>query len=430
LNETTQKFSRGLLMTLFEPNQSPAHVPAQQPVISNTRDCLVLTIFRAMLIMGIFLSLSRTSAQINTGSDGHDGVFNPTANIIINMATHPDGIYHYTSVIIPANVTVTFTPNLKNTPVVWLVQGNVAIKGLVDVSGNNPSGSTGGLGGPGGYRGGTGGSPGRSGQGPGGGLPGTSTSQYGGNASYGAPGNRSGGLPGPTPTYGNQFLVPLLGGSGGGGSFSSIGGGGGSGGAILIAASGTVQVDGEIRSFGGVGGFYNGSPAFWYGCGSVGAIRLVASKIVGSGRINPDSNPSGWTGRVRFDTYENDFGGHISDAFSQGFQPIIIPLTGQLPQLTVISVAGVPVSPSPTGVLSTPDAVLSAQQTNPMQIVVQCVNLPLKTQITVSIKPMDGLPVSAVGYNDTGTLAASMATVSIIIPRGGGVIYATAATGN
>ena len=133
-------------------------------------------------------------------------------------------------------------------------------------------------------------------------------------------------------------------------------------------------------------------------------------------------------GRVRFDTYDNEFSGAVSGQFSQGFQPIIIPLAGQLPQLTVTSVGGVPVSASPTGALSTPDAVISAKQNNPIPIVVNCANLPLHSLITVSVKPMNGSAVSGTAYNDTGTQSSSTATVSINIPRGGGLIYATATT--
>lgn len=136
----------------------------------------------------------------------------------------------------------------------------------------------------------------------------------------------------------------------------------------------------------------------------------------------------GGSGRVRIDTYQNDFGGQITGVVTAGFQPIIIPSAGQLSQLTVTSVGGVPVSASPTGALSTPDAVLSAQQNNPIPIVVSCANLPLNTPITVSVKPMNGSPVSVVGYNSTGTQASSTATVALNIPRGGGLIYATAAT--
>ena len=74
--------------------------------------------------------------QVNSGSNGSDGAFNPTANVVIDMADHPDGIYQYTSVNIPAGVTVTFIPNAGNKPVVWLVQGSCVINsgGRVDVS--------------------------------------------------------------------------------------------------------------------------------------------------------------------------------------------------------------------------------------------------------------------------------------------------------
>ena len=70
-------------------------------------------------------------AQVNSGSNGSDGAFNPTTNTVINMANHPNGIYQYTSVNIPTNVTVTFIPNANNSPVVWLVQGGCAINGAV-----------------------------------------------------------------------------------------------------------------------------------------------------------------------------------------------------------------------------------------------------------------------------------------------------------
>ncbi len=39
-----------------------------------------------------------TQAQVYSGSNGSDGAFNPTANVTIDMANHPNGIYQYTSV--------------------------------------------------------------------------------------------------------------------------------------------------------------------------------------------------------------------------------------------------------------------------------------------------------------------------------------------
>ena len=155
-------------------------------------------------------------AQVISGSDGHEGVFNPTASTNMNMATHPDGLYQYKSVNIPSGVTVTFTPNANNTPVVWLVQSNCVISGAVDVSGHDSVSDLGGQGGPGGYRGGDGGpSSGSAGQGPGGGMLGG----YAFSASYGTLATLNGVYMtnGAGQVHGNSYLLPLLGGSGGGG---------------------------------------------------------------------------------------------------------------------------------------------------------------------------------------------------------------------
>ena len=164
------------------------------------------------------------SAQVNSGSNGSDGALdfssiNYTTNIVINMDDHPNGIYQYTYVIIPANVTVSFVPNANNASVYWLVQGNVIINGVVDVSGQNANGLVIGFGGPGGGAGGAGGSDPSSGQGLGGGNAGG----VGGGGSFGSSGiggvsllfSYFSGSAG--QIYGNSFLVPLIGGSGGGG---------------------------------------------------------------------------------------------------------------------------------------------------------------------------------------------------------------------
>jgi hypothetical protein len=121
------------------------------------------------------------TAQMNSGSNGSDGALNPTSNVVIDMADHPDGIYHYTSVNTPAGVEVSFIPNTGNTPVVWLVQGDCPILGYVRSDGGQPSVTIGGKGGPGGFRGGF----------------------------------LSPTLPTPPgEVYGNNFLAPLVGGSG------------------------------------------------------------------------------------------------------------------------------------------------------------------------------------------------------------------------
>jgi hypothetical protein len=359
-------------------------------------------------------------AQLNSGSDGSDSAFNPTTNTVINMADHPTGIYQYTTVNIPSGVKVTFIPNVNNSPVTWLVQSNVAINGTVDVSGQDAIDRVGNLGGPGGWSGGNGGSNATFGQGPGGGA----TNQGG---SYGSAGANN-----PSPLYGNSFLLPLLGGSGGSGD--SSGGGGGGGGAILIAASNSIQVNGTILANGGQPGSYGAG----YG-GSGGGIRLVTPNFFGSGSLSASGGGSyiwqqtrfnnGGNGRIRIDAFQNNFG-NLPAFASVGFQPIIIPAAGQGVQLIIASIAGASVTATPNGQLDSPDAFIPGQQANPIPIVVNCSNLPLNTPITVTVKPASGSSVSAMGYNTAGTLASSTATVSIVMPRGGGIIYATAATSN
>jgi hypothetical protein len=306
-----------------------------------------------------------------------------------------------------------------------------------------------------------------SGFGLGGGSVGTDVTNWvGGNASYSTVGGCNTNLQMPSSsgfanvqyqpgnTYGNIYELPLLGGSGGSGDPNGLGGGGG-GGAILIAVSGTLNVSGSITARGGNGywayhdyqntgnTYFNGNG----GAGSGGAIRLIASTFSGSGSLDTSGGQAIYginyytysfgyaldnagSGRIRLESLADTFNGSTIGSNTRGYTGTILLPTNQLPQLIVTSVGGVPVSPSPTGVLSTPDAVLSAQQNNPIPIVVNCANLPLHSLITVSVKPASGSPVSATAYNDTGTQAASTATISISIPRGGGLIYATAATSN
>jgi hypothetical protein len=366
-------------------------------------------------------------ASINTGSDGHDGAFNPTTSTNINMADHPDGIYQYSSVNIRSGVTVSFTPNANNTPVIWLVQSNCVIDGAIYIGGEPGNNRKGGLGGPGGYRGGNSGSGYSGGQGPGGGQ---IKGEYGGHASYATLGKTNSILPG--VRYGNTFLIPLVGGSGGGGcSYEIISqggfpvptpGGGGGGGAILIAASNRITLNGQIRGEGGSG------DSSRFGAGSGGAVRIVCAKIEGWGEITVlGGGEGGGAGWIRFDAFENAFSGTFRGEFSQGFQPIIFPTSSQGAQLSIASVGGASVSATPSGQLISPDTIISGQQANPISIVVHCSNLPLNTPVIVTVKPANSPAVSATGLNNTGTFASSTATISINMPRGGGIIYATAA---
>src|SRR5665213_3242804 len=215
---------------------------------------------KILQMMFAVLVCAGARAQVNSGSNGSDGAFDPATNTVINMADHPNGIYQYTSVTISNGVTVTFIPNTANTPVVWLVQSNCVINGTVTLDGGGGIGAQGGIGGVGGFSGGNGGgggAPAGDGQGPGGGLAGFVNSELGGNASFATNGavlTNYNGACGFNPNqpvagqqYGNYLLVPLIGGSGGGGTAGSgTRGGGGGGGAILIAANQFVEINGWL----------------------------------------------------------------------------------------------------------------------------------------------------------------------------------------
>lgn len=385
----------------------------------------------AVLTAG-FLPLAG-QAQVNSGSDGHDGAFNPTQNVTIDMADHPDGIYHYTSVNIPSGVRVSFKSNSANTPVVWLVQNDCVINGIVGLNGKISVGGAGGLPGPGGLPGGNGGPLATAGQGLGGGAP----NHVAGSASYGTAGssnNNGTGISSPSSViYGNQYILPLLGGSGGGGdSDRSDFGGGGGGGVVLIAASGNIQINGTIEAIGGQGSS-DGSVGTGAGAGSGGAIRLVSAKIFGTGALSVQGGSalygSGGSGRIRLDTIDNSFSGSSFGPTSIGFQPIILPSSGQAVLLNISSVAGIATPQNPSGILATPDFILPAQLNNPVPITVTCTKLPLNTEITVVIHPVRGSDVLAIGANTVGNSTTSTSTVSLSIPRGSGIIYAKCVSG-
>ena len=134
----------------------------------------------------------------------------------------------------------------------------------------------------------------------------------------------------------------------------------------------------------------------------------------------------GGKGRVRFDVFENNFGGSILGAFTQGFQPIILPAAGQGIQLTITSVASGSVPANPSSSLANPAVIVPAQQTASVPVVVQCFNVPLNTPITVTAKPANGTAVSASGFNSSGTTSASTATIHLNLPRGSGILMAKA----
>ncbi|UXY15231.1 hypothetical protein N8I74_18260 [Chitiniphilus purpureus] len=323
---------------------------------------------KALAVLALLPALMAQAFE--SGSTGADGAFNPSVNTVVDLP--PSGILNYTTVNIPAGVTVKFKKNAANTPVVILASGDVTVAGVINLDGDKgaDSGTAGdgsqgddglpGQGGPGGFDGGRGGKPytgtstadliakkllyaGGAGLGPGAGMGGMLTyrPQYsdslaragGGGAGHGAAGqgnyrhrqsysasyDRGGGEGG--PAYGSDLLLPLIGGSGGGGatggdSFPGSGGGGG-GGAILLASSGTVSVTGGIYARGGASGSSNGTGLGATGGGGAGgAIRIVATRIAGNGQLQAGGGSRGsWSTAGTSEHYEeaggNGAGGRI-----------------------------------------------------------------------------------------------------------------------
>jgi hypothetical protein len=110
---------------------------------------------KILLVMASCLVFcSAAYATFNSGSTGTDGPFNPTASMEVVLP--PDGVLNYTTVDIPAGVTVTFKKNAANTPVFMLATGDVNIAGTIDVAGKGATSLVPGAGGPGGFAGGYG----------------------------------------------------------------------------------------------------------------------------------------------------------------------------------------------------------------------------------------------------------------------------------
>lgn len=424
------------------------------------------------LLTFALLAFAAAAQGFESGSTGADGAFNPTVDRVV--ALPDDGVFNFTSVNIPVGVTVRFERNTLNTPVRILVSGNATIDGIIDLSGQpSPAvGSAGGgviaddglpgLGGPGGFDGGRGGEPGASGfaggqgVGPGGGFPslwqtnsggvlygcgggGGGFGANGGNGRYFGPGNISicsgSQLASGGPAYGNERLAPLIGGAGGGGaagggSFAGSGGGGG-GGAILLAVSGTLSVNGSIRANGGNGGAVGGASTGGVGGGGAGGgIRLIATTLSGNGAISAtggtgastetSAGGSGAPGRIRFEAQTMSRTAATTPQFSFG-APGAVFLTG-LPSLRIASVAGIAAPLVPTG---SADIVLPVDQPNPVQVVVNAVNVPLGNTATVTLTPATGNATSVVTNALNGTVAQSSASASIAIPDGPNTLLAS-----
>ncbi len=411
-----------------------------------------------LLLTGLFIS-SHAQNNFNSGSTGADGAFAPASSQSIQVPA--SGVFHYTTINIPAGVTITYTRNATNTPVTILASGNVTIAGTLLVSGQaGATSGNGGIGGPGGFDGGMGGLGlplynGNPGQGPGAGTSGkysttAGTGAGGGGAGFNIAGTNGGGDTAARgvggPKYGTNNLLPLIGGSGGGGGGASTAArgasGAGGGGAILLASSGTITFSGSaaINAPGGAGGIANQSNAYHGagGGGSGGAIRLIANTLSGPATLNVNGGAgggcfsggcggTGGLGYVRIEAFD-------SSTFTPSGTPQNLSYTTPnpvalttVPQMRIASVAGVTAPTTPLGSLqAAPDIVVPASQANPVTVALEAANIPLGTIVQVTLTPASGTRTTVSSGGLAGTEAASTATASLTLPSGMSVITATA----
>jgi hypothetical protein len=346
-----------------------------------------------------------------------------------------NGVFNFTTITIPAGVSVHLTANRLNTPVYWLATGKVDIEGTLDLSG--APGAKGGTAdvdkrlpaaaGSGGYAGGVGGNTSgqyaTSGSGPGGGAAGTSPCVNGVGGSFAD----------------NQFLIPLVGGSGGGGNIDNFtglfgGGGGAGGGAILVASSNQIIVKGTITANGG-GYQCGGGCGCVQGAGSGGAVRLVSNTISGSGTLTAlrgggascsGSPICGQDGRVRLEANTISFTGSFNNTPVSESTPLrnfnsFIPSVPQ-PSVRVTSINGTPITENP---FTFPDITINTDQ--PVPVIITGHQVPVGTTANLIILGESADQDSGLQCTLAGTLATSTCTISVKYAFGGsrGLVKAT-----
>lgn len=377
------------------------------------------------LILALAVMMAATTGQaqnpgagFDSGSDGSLGDVVITNHTTLTLP--PDGVLHFKSFHLKAQVRLDFIRNAANTPVYLLSQGDVVLDGILNVSGGGSLGTFGpGMGGPGGFDGGQRGLgevPPGDGHGPGGGRAGL---ENGANLPSSAGGGsfatqRSAGSTNVGAMYGNSALIPLIGGSGGGGTPSA--GGGGGGGAILIASNTRIVfgIDGSqiIEASGGEWG----TSGAWNG-GSGGAVKLVAPHITGPARIRvTNRNTTGGSGRVRLDAlnYAGVQFGHISppETFTYGSM-LATGIEASLPKLELVSVAG---SPLPGGTGAEGFILLPNGSDAEQPVVVRAQHFGTRVDVRVIVQPERGPSWSYPVQMDNRTANPASATVMVNIP--------------
>jgi hypothetical protein len=389
--------------------------------------------FGGLLLAGLLLAalpFGAAAQSLNVGSDGSDGALNLTTSGTVdffslpNLDSNGDGVYNFTSVNISSGVTLNMTGTIRG-PVVWLSQGDVNILGTINLTGRSGHGSSTrfrAMPGAGGFSGGLGfggsGLAATDGSGPGAGkvlTPAGVLALNGGHAGHAVTGTNATDRGAGGAAYGNDFLLPLMGGSGGAGDPDTNCGGGAGGGAILIASSTRINFGsvGNIQAYGGTSGCGGA------GNGSGGEIRLVAPTIV-STSSSAQLNVSGFTssqapGRIRLEAFQNSFTGSTFPGHSFSAPgPIRLPVEARPVQ--IVSIDGVPVPANPGGGFNPADLSINQGGTSVVQI--EGRGVPLGTVVKVTVISDTVAPVVANSTPLSGSLALSTATANVAIPSG------------
>ena len=398
------------------------------------------------IVMVMALSSLTVNAQFVSGSDESDGALDftglePDTTVKFNPAdfdppldSQGDNVYHFTTITIPEGVTVRLSEDILGTkPMIWLATGAVVVNGIIDLDGQRGHNhnevrlpAIAGAGGHGGGVGAAGASGAFPGDGPGAGKV-CQDAEDGDQGDGGGAGHATAGagdnpenLAG--PAYGNNFLLPLLGGSGGAGGIvrrgANAGGGGAGGGVFLLASNTSIALNGEIRANGGVGGA--GASLNEGGGGSGGGIRLMSPIISGTGALNANGGTrndghNGSVGRIRVEATELTFTGSISPA---GFfsAPGLVFLPETTPALRITKIDGQDVSANPTGSFVVPDVTIEA--VTAVNIDIAANNIPVGTTIQLRIISESGDIQEVESTGLAGALEASTATASVTLPHG------------
>ena len=407
---------------------------------------------RRHILSALLVSLfaAATVAQpFDSGSDGSDGALSINTSTVIDLSladgTPGNGtfdpalnavVFNFTTISIAGSTSVTFVNHPSGAPVVWLASGDVTIAAGVFIALDGGPGQSAGSAlrvaasaGPGGFPGGFGGAilatrfP-SGGYGPGG----PSIDPSGGGKAGSGGSYATIGTLGTTsinvdlgPTYGNIFLLPLIGGSGGAGGWGTAstfgGGGGGGGGAILIASSGTITMNGSIRSLGGAAG----SGAFFAdgGSGAGGGLRLVANTIVGTGSLQATGSTveaNGGDGRIRVEANTISLSNPGIPPFTSGTPGLVFPPLNA-PTLKATMVGAQVVPADPTADVETVD--VTVNDSNPLTVQIEATNIPVGT--TVDVRVVAKQTANSFIVTSTplaGTMAMSTATADVTFPPG------------